>query len=50
MDLGRTNIDATIRAAASRGDVHIISRPVLLAANNERAVINVGSQVENAGT
>jgi general secretion pathway protein D len=44
MDLGRTNIDATIRAAASRGDVHIISRPVLLAANNERAVINVGSQ------
>ncbi|MDB4913990.1 MAG: hypothetical protein JWM95_1634 [Gemmatimonadetes bacterium] len=44
MDIGRTNIDATIRAAASRGDVNIISRPVLLAANNERAVINVGSQ------
>ena len=44
MDLGRTNIDATIRAAASRGDVNILSRPILLAANNERAVINVGSQ------
>jgi general secretion pathway protein D len=44
MELGRTNIDATIRAAASRGDVNILSRPVLLAANNERATINVGSQ------
>lgn len=44
MGIGRTNIDATIRAAAARGDVNIISRPVLLAANNERAVINVGSQ------
>lgn len=44
MDLGHTNIEATIRAAASRGDVSILSRPVLLAANNERAVINVGSQ------
>jgi general secretion pathway protein D len=44
MDIGRSNIDATLRAAASRGDVSILSRPVLLAANNERAVINVGSQ------
>jgi general secretion pathway protein D len=44
MDIGGTNIDATIRAAAARGDVNILSRPVLLAANNERAVINVGSQ------
>lgn len=44
MDIGRTDINATIRAAASRGDVSILSRPVLLAANNERAVINVGSQ------
>jgi general secretion pathway protein D len=44
MDIGRTDINATIRAAASRGDVNILSRPVLLAANNERAVINVGSQ------
>jgi general secretion pathway protein D len=44
MSLGDLNIQATIRAAASRGDVNIVSRPVLLAANNERAVINVGSQ------
>jgi general secretion pathway protein D len=44
MDVGRTDIHATMVAAASRGDVNILSRPVLLAANNERAVINVGSQ------
>jgi len=44
MDIGRTDIHATVVAAASRGDANIISRPVLLAANNERAVINVGSQ------
>jgi type II secretory pathway component GspD/PulD (secretin) len=44
MDVGRTDIHATLVAAASRGDVNILSRPVLLAANNERAVINVGSQ------
>jgi general secretion pathway protein D len=44
MDIGRTDINATLRAAASRGDVSILSRPVLLAANNERALINVGSQ------
>jgi general secretion pathway protein D len=44
MHLGTLNIEATIHAAASRGDVTIVSRPVLLAANNERAEINVGSQ------
>ncbi len=44
MGIGGLDIDATLRAAASRGDVHILSRPVLLAANNERAEINVGSQ------
>ncbi|MFL5605604.1 MAG: type II secretion system protein GspD [Gemmatimonadaceae bacterium] len=44
MSLGNLNIGATIHAAASRGDVNIVSRPVLLAANNERAEINVGSQ------
>jgi general secretion pathway protein D len=44
MRLGTLNIEATIHAAASRGDVDIVSRPVLLAANNERAEINVGSQ------
>ncbi len=37
-------IDATLRAAASRGDARIVSRPILLAANNEDAAILVGSQ------
>ena len=44
MNLGRANIDATIRAAASRGDVEIVSRPVLLASNNQEARFMVGSQ------
>jgi general secretion pathway protein D len=44
MDLGRANIDATLRAAASRGDVEIVSRPVLLASNNQEARFLVGSQ------
>lgn len=38
------DIDATLRAAASRGDARIISRPVIIAANNEAAEILVGSQ------
>jgi general secretion pathway protein D len=44
MNLGRQQIDATIRAAASRGDVEIMSRPVLLASNNTEARFLVGSQ------
>jgi len=44
MKLGRANIDATLSAAASRGDVEIISRPVLLASNNQEARFMVGSQ------
>ncbi len=44
MNLGRANIDATIRAAASRGEVEIVSRPVLLASNNQEARFLVGSQ------
>lgn len=44
MRLGPSQIDATLQAAASRGDVTIVSRPILLAANNEKAEINVGSQ------
>lgn len=44
MDLGSANIDATLRAAASRGDVEIVSRPVLLASNNQEARFLVGSQ------
>lgn len=44
MGLGGMEATATLQAAASRGDVTIVSRPVLLTANNEDAEINVGSQ------
>jgi general secretion pathway protein D len=44
MKLGSIDLSATLTAAASRGDVTILSRPVLLAANNESAEILVGSQ------
>ena len=44
MDIGGANLDVTLRAAASRGDVSIVSRPIVLAANNEVAEILVGSQ------
>jgi general secretion pathway protein D len=41
---GIKDFDVTLRAAASRGDVTIVSRPAVLAANNEQAQILVGSQ------
>ncbi len=41
---GDLDASATLRAAAERGDATIVSRPVLVAANNEEAEINVGSQ------
>lgn len=44
MNVGGVDLNATLRAAASRGDVSILSRPVVLAANNEMAQILVGSQ------
>ncbi len=44
MRRGSTNIEAVLRAAASRGDARIISRPVVLAVNNESAELLVGSQ------
>lgn len=44
MHLGHAQIDATLTAAASRGDVQIVSRPILLASNNQEARILVGSQ------
>jgi len=44
MNLGHAEIDATLRAAASKGDVEIMSRPVLLASNNTEARLLVGSQ------
>ena len=44
MGIGGIDAKATLRAAASRGDATIVSRPVILTANNEEAEINVGSQ------
>jgi general secretion pathway protein D len=44
MHLGSANLDATLSAAAERGDVKIVSRPVVIAANNQSATITVGSQ------
>jgi general secretion pathway protein D len=44
MNVGGINLKATLSAAESRGDVKILSRPVVLAANNEQAQILVGSQ------
>lgn len=38
------DLNATITAAAGRGDVKIVSRPVVLAANDEQAEVVVGSQ------
>lgn len=44
MGVGGFDLDATITAAASRGDVRIVSRPVVLTANDEQAEVVVGSQ------
>ncbi len=44
MNLGKAEVDATIRIAATRGDAQIVSRPVLLASNNTEASFLVGSQ------
>jgi general secretion pathway protein D len=44
MNLGKPNIDAVLRTAQLKGDVEIVSRPVLLASNNVEARFLVGSQ------
>lgn len=41
---GGVNFEATLTAAQSRGEAKILSRPILIAANNETAEILVGSQ------
>jgi general secretion pathway protein D len=41
---GDKDLAITISAAAARGDVTIISRPTVIAVNNENAEISVGSQ------
>jgi general secretion pathway protein D len=44
MNVAGVDLEATIRVAAERGDVKIISRPVVLTENNNEASIVVGSQ------
>ncbi len=44
LNLGKADIDATISASESKGNVKIVSRPVLLASNNTEASFLVGSQ------
>ena len=44
MRMGRTEINAILNAAQSRGDVEIVSRPVILTSNNTEARLLVGSQ------
>ena len=44
MGLGGYDLNATLRLAAARGTARILTRPVLLATNNETAEITVGSQ------
>jgi general secretion pathway protein D len=44
LNVGHAQVDATLTAAANKGDVEIISRPVLLASNNTEAHIFIGSQ------
>jgi general secretion pathway protein D len=44
LSLGRIEADVMLRAIASSGDVTILSRPVVLAQNNQQARILVGSQ------
>ncbi|MBL8989661.1 MAG: type II secretion system protein GspD [Gemmatimonadetes bacterium] len=44
LNLGRGDIDATIRSAQSKGHLDIVSRPVLIASNNTEARLLVGSQ------
>ena len=44
MKLGGVSLDASLRAVAGKGNVSIVSRPVVLTANNQEAEIVVGSQ------
>ncbi len=44
MRVGRINVDVALSALSSGGNVRIISRPVLLAQNNQEARILIGSE------
>lgn len=41
---GNIDVEATLSALAASGDVRILSRPVVLAQNNQEAMISVGEQ------
>lgn len=42
---GNIDIQATLSAFAAKGNVRILSRPVIVAQNNTEAIINVGTEV-----
>ena len=44
MRLGRVDANVVLRALSAQGTVHVLSRPVILAQNNEEARILVGDQ------
>lgn len=44
MGIGRLDLEGTLRLASARGNVRILTRPVVLATNNQLAEIVVGSQ------
>ena len=44
MHVGGADLNLTLSAAATRGDVTVVSRPVVLTANNEEAQVLVGDQ------
>ena len=44
MRVGKVNVDVALSALASTGDVRIVSRPVLLAQNNQESRILIGSE------
>jgi general secretion pathway protein D len=41
---GGVDFNVAIRALAERGDVRVLSLPIIIAQNNKQAVLNVGSQ------
>ena len=44
MNLGKADIDAALSLSENKGDVEIVSRPVIIASNNTEARFLVGSQ------
>lgn len=44
MDLGGISADVVLSALSARGDVNVLSRPVVLAQNNQEARLMIGSQ------